>query len=239
MNIFSTVTKDNIRLKGFLYPASKEECCVFVPGLAGNPIDNDFVDVLCCKLSQHGYSALCALNRGSFQLYTSTIPGTNEKPKKIGSCSENISDALFDLDAWHSKVLQLGFQNITLIGHCIGCNKIVHYLAKTQNLNCIKRLVFLSPLNMKNWLTTKPYFQDIVKAKSQVYTTHHNVPCIPVVSVLLNKNMNSTIFHHFLLFYQNMLNHIKICKKAQTRILPQYTITGIFFVSCLIFYIDN
>lgn len=138
---------------------------MFVSGLVVIPIDNDFIDVLCCKLSQHGYSALCALNRGSFQLYTSTIPGTNEKPKKIGSCSENISDALFDLDAWRSKVLQLGFQNITLIGHCIGCNKIVHYLARTQNLNCIKRLVFLSPLNMKNWLTTKPYFQDIVKAK--------------------------------------------------------------------------
>lgn len=77
---------------------------MFVSGLVVIPIDSEFVDVLCRNLSQHCYSALCALNRGSFQLYTSTIPGTNEKPKKIGSCSENISDALFDLDAWHSKV---------------------------------------------------------------------------------------------------------------------------------------
>lgn len=84
MNIFSTVTKDNIRLKGFLYPASKEECCVFVPGLAGNPIDNDFVDVLCCKLSQHGYSALCALNRGSFQpCFTAPHPNNRHIDKNF------------------------------------------------------------------------------------------------------------------------------------------------------------
>ena len=165
MEFVSTITKDGVRLKGLLYRTKSDKCCVFIPGFAGNPIDNDFIDILCSTLIKHGYSALCALNRGSFQLYTSTIPGKNEKPKKIGSCVENISDSSFDLDAWYSKILQLGFKDIILIGHCIGCNKIVNYLAHKEDLNNLKHVVLLSPLNMRAWLTNKNSFQHIMKAK--------------------------------------------------------------------------
>lgn len=167
MEFVSTITKDGIRLKGFLYPAKQDTCCLFIPGFAGNPIDNDFIDILCSTLAQDGYTSLCALNRGSFQLYMSTLPGGTEKPKKIGSSVENISDSFFDLDAWYSTVVQMGFKNINMIGHCIGCNKIIHYLAQQKDLSKIANVVLISPLNMRAWLTEKPYFQDIEKAKNR------------------------------------------------------------------------
>ncbi len=146
-----TITEDGINLIGINY-ISKEnntEWCLIFPGVDGNIITNDFIDKLGNFITTKGYNFLCSHTRGAFQIISSNSASENETGKTIGSAFENFDDCIYDINAWIDYAIQNGAENINIICHSHGCNKIIYYLSQDKSrYSYINKVIFLSPLDL-------------------------------------------------------------------------------------------
>lgn len=51
-----------------------------------------------------------------------------------GATFEIFEDCLKDIDVWVKKVKELGYKRIILMGHSLGCNKVLYYLYKNKDI---------------------------------------------------------------------------------------------------------
>lgn len=137
-------TKDNFKLQGIHWsPKDKDTCVVCIHGMSGNIIENYFGEVLGDKLSENGYGFIYGHNRGYGHINdikTSEIQkdGGN-KTRRVGATYERFEESVFDVDLWIRKAEELGYKKIILMGHSLGCNKVVYYYSKLKpkNINSI------------------------------------------------------------------------------------------------------
>ena len=67
MEIIDVKNSQNIILHGCLFDAKERSMCViFVPGMAGNIIENKFIQVLGEEFQKQNIGFVCAHNQGSF-----------------------------------------------------------------------------------------------------------------------------------------------------------------------------
>lgn len=157
------VTEDEIDLVGFLYDSSnKSSWNLIFPGVDGNILTNEFIDVLGNQISRTGFNFLCCHHRGSFQIISSNPLDSIRKGKTIGSVFENFNDCVYDFDAWINYAIMNGAKNINLIGHSHGCNKLIYYMS-TQNKfkSYINNVILLSPLDLKTRMSNRREVKDL------------------------------------------------------------------------------
>jgi len=157
------VTEDEIDLVGFLYDSSnKSSWNLIFPGVDGNILTNEFIDVLGNKISRTGFNFLCCHHRGSFQIISSNPLDSIRKGKTIGSVFENFNDCVYDFDAWINYAIMNGAKNINLIGHSHGCNKLIYYMS-TQNKfkSYINNVILLSPLDLKTRMSNRREVKEL------------------------------------------------------------------------------
>ena len=151
MNIEAIRTADGISLKGlFLETKENNRICLFIPGCCGNFVDNDFMRIIGMTLLKNQYNVLCANTRGSFMMNSSFHSQNLERPKQIGVAYECFEDCVYDIDAWVEFLDKFGYEEIILLCHSMGCNKIVYYLNQKDN-NKISKVILLSPQDNVNF----------------------------------------------------------------------------------------
>ncbi len=162
MNFIWDYTDDGLRLQGTHWDVSdKEICVVCIHGQGGNIIENYFATVWGDILSQNGIGFLYGHNRG--YSYINGISSTTGKSQRIGAVFEIFEDSFYDVDLWIRQAKKLGYKKLILLGHSLGCNKIIYYLSKKET-NVVDGIILASPPDMVGiTLLEEPYYEDLVQ----------------------------------------------------------------------------
>lgn len=141
-------TEDNIELQG-LYSAPRDvpaqAAIVHVHGLAGSFHENRFVDHLADMLTDRGYAFLTFNNRGHD--YLSDLlkkKGSDWTYVDGGGAYELFAECLYDIDAALQFVRDQGVDDVYLLGHSFGANKVVFYQSQRKDEG-VRGEILLSP----------------------------------------------------------------------------------------------
>ncbi len=168
MEIIDVKNSQNIILHGCLFDAKERSMCViFVPGMAGNIIENKFIQVLGEEFQKQNIGFVCAHNQGSFHIVDYPYVDHENYPRR-GVAFEKFDDCIFDISAYIEYAQKLGYKKIVLAGHSLGANKVIHYLSKQKPANVVA-YILLSPPDIAYEIdTTKNMDKLLAEAKANI-----------------------------------------------------------------------
>lgn len=150
-------TEDGLNLMGVHYNSNAKDCCVvMIHGMNGSIVDNYFANVWGTLFSSQKVSLLFGHTRG--YSYINKIPLKDGEVKQCGTCYEIFEDSIYDVDLWVKKAKELGYKKILLLGHSLGCNKVIHYASEKGNN--IAGLILASPPDMVGLIKNEYYEPD-------------------------------------------------------------------------------
>ena len=133
-------TEDEIELVGLLERPTNptKRVVISVHGMQSNCLKRR-EDILSKEISNAGVAYFAFNNRGA-ELMTYTRKTTGEKILNGGSVYEDMLDGYYDIKGAINKMLELGYTDIYLQGHSLGCTKIVYTYNKLKNENNVKNI---------------------------------------------------------------------------------------------------
>lgn len=133
-------TEDEIELVGLLERPTNptKRVVISVHGMQSNCLKRR-EDILSKEISNAGVAYFAFNNRGA-ELMTYTRKTTGEKILNGGSVYEDVLDGYYDIKGAINKMLELGYTDIYLQGHSLGCTKIVYAYNKLKNENNVKNI---------------------------------------------------------------------------------------------------
>lgn len=133
-------TEDEIELVGLLERPTNptKRVVISVHGMQSNCLKRR-EDILSKEISDAGVAYFAFNNRGA-ELMTYTRKTTGEKILNGGSVYEDVLDGYYDIKGAINKMLKLGYTDIYLQGHSLGCTKIVYTYNKLKNENNVKNI---------------------------------------------------------------------------------------------------
>ncbi len=150
MNIIKANTTDGLKLSGLFWKPEKtsSRIIIHIHGMAGDPYTNEFVTHMGQGYPEAGIAFLSVETRGTHGVTTFT--DNSGAPRILGSAFELFEDSVLDIQAWIDKVKELGFSEVWLQGHSLGCSKVAYYAS--ENLDSpIAGLLLVSPSDMLGW----------------------------------------------------------------------------------------
>jgi alpha-beta hydrolase superfamily lysophospholipase len=147
MKIVKTVTKDGLLLNGLLSEplGEKKVAVIHVHGMAGSIVLEEYYQVMHDRFPENKIAFLAGENRG---LGTVTeFKKNGDEIILVGNAYEKFEDSILDIQAWIDFITSLGYSDIWLQGHSLGCSKIAYFLKENDHKN-IKGLIMLSPADM-------------------------------------------------------------------------------------------
>lgn len=133
-------TEDEIELVGLLERPTNptKRVVISVHGMQSNCLKRR-EDILSKEISNAGVAYFAFNNRGA-ELMTYTRKTTGEKILNGGSVYEDVLNGYYDIKGAINKMLELGYTDIYLQGHSLGCTKIVYTYNKLKNENNVKNI---------------------------------------------------------------------------------------------------
>lgn len=133
-------TEDEIELVGLLERPTNptKRVVISAHGMQSNCLKRR-EDILSKEISNAGIAYFAFNNRGA-ELMTYTRKTTGEKILNGGSVYEDVLDGYYDIKGAINKMLELGYTDIYLQGHSLGCTKIVYTYNKLKNENNVKNI---------------------------------------------------------------------------------------------------
>lgn len=133
-------TEDEIELVGLLERPTNptKRVVISIHGMQSNCLKRR-EDILSKEISNAGVAYFAFNNRGA-ELMTYTRKTTGEKILNGGSVYEDVLDGYYDIKGAINKMLELGYTDIYLQGHSLGCTKIVYTYNKLKNENNVKNI---------------------------------------------------------------------------------------------------
>ena len=172
MEIVEFKAKDGIILDGILNQngVEKNKILIQVHGMTSNCFKNRD-KIIASEIEKLQIDILRFNNRGS-EIIKYVSDGTI---KKLGGMAyEDVEEAYFDIVGAIEYVTKLGYKNIYLQGHSLGCTKIVYtynklLLENNDLISKIKGIILLSLVDIPGVVTlgTKPEFLDLAEEKEK------------------------------------------------------------------------
>lgn len=139
-----TETSDSVELLGLLAESEAADTIVIhFHGMQGNFFQNTFVQEMLIEYPKRGFSFLTVEQRGAEAVRM--FPREDEYLKG-GNAFETFEESTNDIQAWIDFARDLGYENIYLQGHSLGCAKIAYYLSDSDSL--FEGAIFISPADM-------------------------------------------------------------------------------------------
>lgn len=140
-------TEDQIELVGLLETPEihTNKVVISIHGMQSNCLKQRET-ILSENITKNGIAYFAFNNRGT-EVITYTKKTTGEKLLNGGVVYEDVLDGYYDIKAAINKMLELGYTEIYLQGHSLGCTKIVYTynkLKKENNIENIKGIILLS-----------------------------------------------------------------------------------------------
>jgi len=156
---------DGVVLNGILYNSenTSRDVILAVHGMSSNCFNSRDDKIAKCA-NENNIDYFCFNNRGSDLVKYIRKDINNKKEKMLGGTSyEDILDGYEDIVGAILKMKELGYENIYLQGHSLGCTKIVYTYnelkeAEDDILDNVKGVILLSLIDIP--MTLKFYLRD-------------------------------------------------------------------------------
>ena len=189
MEIIDFLATDGVKLNGILYNCKEKsnEVILAVHGMTSNCF-KERDKVISENSNKNGIDYFCFNNRGS-ELARYIKKDINGKEEKIiaGTSYEDVLEGYEDILGAIIKLKELGYENIYLQGHSLGCTKIVYTYnelvdeEESDVLSNIKGVILLSlidiPKAIKVYLGDKfSEYVSLAEEKEQEYKSYELMP---------------------------------------------------------------
>lgn len=150
---------DGIKLNGFLHEGKEKanKIILSVHGMSSNCL-KEREDKLSSYMNENNIDYFCFNNRGS-ELVKYIRKDINDKEEKLlgGTSYEDVLEGYEDIVGAILKLKELGYKEIYLQGHSLGCTKIVYTYNELKEeeediLKCIKGVILLSLVDIPKTL---------------------------------------------------------------------------------------
>lgn len=151
---------DGIKLNGFLYEGKEKanKIILSVHGMSSNCL-KEREDKISSYMNENNIDYFCFNNRGS-ELVRYIRKNINGKEEKLlgGTSYEDVLEGYEDIVGAILKLKELGYKEIYLQGHSLGCTKIVYTYNELKEeeendiLSCIKGVILLSLIDIPKTL---------------------------------------------------------------------------------------
>ena len=157
---------DGIQLNGFIYKSSEKisnRVILAVHGMSSNCLEKRD-EVISKKVNENNIDYFCLNNRGSELVKYIRRNISGKKEKMLGGTSyEDVLEGYEDIIGAILKLKEMGYENIYLLGHSLGCTKIVYTYNELKQddddiLNNIKGIILLSLIDIPS--TLRIYLRD-------------------------------------------------------------------------------
>ena len=157
---------DGIQLNGFIYKSSEKisnRVILAVHGMSSNCLKKRD-EVISKKVNENIIDYFCFNNRGSELVKYIRRNISGKKEKMLGGTSyEDVLEGYEDIIGAILKLKEMGYENIYLLGHSLGCTKIVYTYNELKQddddiLNNIKGIILLSLIDIPS--TLRIYLRD-------------------------------------------------------------------------------
>lgn len=170
MELINFMATDGVNLEGILYKASaniSEKIILSVHGMTSNCFKKRDIEIA-KKANEKGIDYFAFNNRGS-EIVKYIEKETEGQPAKelAGTAYEDVLEGYEDIVGAIIKLKELGYKNIYLQGHSLGCTKIVYTYNElinndeTEILENIKGVMLLSLVDIP--MALKVYLRDNFK----------------------------------------------------------------------------
>ena len=166
MKKITFITNDKVKLDGILYNVEEKTDTVIIAvhGMTSNCFKARD-EIIASYANKDNIDYFCFNNRGA-DLARYIKKNINGKNKKVlgGTSYENVLESYYDIVGAIQKMIELGYKNIHLQGHSLGCTKVVYTYNKLleennlEVLSSIRSLILLSLVDIPTVL--KFYLKD-------------------------------------------------------------------------------
>ena len=186
---------DGIELNGFIYKnkiKDTSKIILAVHGMSSNCFKKRD-EIIANKANENGIDYFCFNNRGSELVKYIRRKIADKKEKFLGGTTyEDVLEGYEDIVGAILKLKEMGYDEIYMQGHSLGCTKIVYTYNELKQdddeiLKCIKGVILLSLVDIPS--TLKIYLRD-------KYTTYINLAEEKEQAGLKNELMPKDAFIH-------------------------------------------
>lgn len=162
MEQITFLSTDNVILDGFLYksPKKTDNVILAVHGMSSNCFKKRDLEIS-KKSNENNIDYFGFNNRGS-ELVRYIYQETEGKRKRLfgGTSFEDVQDGYYDIKGAIIKLIELGYKNIYLQGHSLGCTKIVYIYNKLleENSELLKNINGVILLSLVDIVSTLKFF---------------------------------------------------------------------------------
>ncbi len=192
MEYVEVITKERIILHGFYSGKNNNECIIYIHGLGADFESSVIPKSIFKKCTDNSIDFLYANTQGSSLIRE--IASTDGKIINGGAAYENYNNWYVDLDAWFKFLKK--YKRIIVIGHSLGCNKIIDYMNKTKNKK-ISKIFLLAPQDTNYLVNIKKHEGMLEEALENKKNDNNNL----ISKIFLGFCYLST--NTFLDFYEN------------------------------------
>ena len=122
-------TTDGLKLPMVHFESQEKDICVLcVHGMCGTIVDNYFATVWGKLLAEKNIGFIYEHNRG--HSIENDIVMKDESFKRYGCMYEIFEECIYDIDLAINTAKRKGYKRIVLLGHSLGCNKVIYYYFK-------------------------------------------------------------------------------------------------------------
>ena len=159
--INNAYTSDGLRLPMLHFESNKKDICVIcIHGMCGTIIDNYFATVWGKLLAQNDIGFIYEHNRG--HSIENDIVMKDGSFKRCGCMYEIFEDCIYDIDLAIQTAKEKGYKRIILLGHSLGCNKVIYYYYKKQP-NILGIILASAPDMIGSHLLIEPEYEELLK----------------------------------------------------------------------------
>ncbi|MBI2578383.1 MAG: DUF1749 domain-containing protein [Candidatus Aenigmarchaeota archaeon] len=141
---------DGLALSGLLFKSGRKTKNVIINvfGMTDSFFAWSITEDMVNEIKKNNFDLFLPSNRGLGVVFRFDKKGS-KKSLYFGTAKERFEDCIHDIKGSVKAVQDLGYENIILMGHSTGCQKITFYQYKTKDKN-VKALVLLAPADDYN-----------------------------------------------------------------------------------------
>lgn len=159
--INNAYTSDGLRLPMVHFESNKKDICVIcIHGMCGTIIDNYFATVWGKLLAKNDIGFIYEHNRG--HSIENDIVMKDGSFKRCGCMYEIFEDCIYDIDLAIQTAKEKGYKRIILLGHSLGCNKVIYYYYK-KHPNILGMILASAPDMIESHLLIEPDYEELLK----------------------------------------------------------------------------
>lgn len=154
-------TSDGLRLPMVHFESNKQDICVIcIHGMCGTIIDNYFATVWGKLLAKNNIGFIYEHNRG--HSIENDIVMKDGSFKRCGCMYEIFEDCIYDIDLAIQTAKEKGYKRIILLGHSLGCNKVIYYYYK-KHPNILGIILASAPDMIGSHLQVESNYKELLK----------------------------------------------------------------------------